>query len=162
MKNVLLLPLEREITVQPGGPLPKMNAVAVLLLLCMCDACHKQMTPDEAKNQLAGEWTLIVKSSCGDLGIRSDKLILHHDGRLEQHLEMTNGRRHESSADSKWSFMPENSVSLDERFNVAKSGAEVTVEKRHEILIVEFTRPPSILLNPDLNCFYQRVSGARE
>src|SRR5260370_39730218 len=56
-------------------------------------------------------------------------------------------------------FMPENSVSLDERFNVAKSGTEVSVEKRHEILIVEFSKPPSILLNPDLNCFYQRVSA---
>jgi hypothetical protein len=126
----------------------------------MSDACHKQVTPDEAKNQLAGDWKLIIKSSCADFGIRSDKLILHHDGRLEQHLEMADGKRYESSADSKWSFMPEKSVSLDERFNVAKSGSEITVEKRHEILIVEFTKPPSILLNPDLNCFYQRASSA--
>jgi len=117
------------------------------------------MTPDEVQNRLAGEWVLIVKSSCSDLGIRSDKLILHGDGRLEQHLEMTSGKRFDSSTDSKWSFMPENSVSLDERFNVAKSGTEVSVEKRHEILIVEFSKPPSILLNPDLNCFYQRVSA---
>ena len=140
--------------------LPKLKTVVALLLGYLCAGCHKQMTPDAAKNQLAGEWTLIVKSSCSDLGIRSDKLILHRDGRLEQHLEMISGKRFDSSTDGKWSFMPENSVSLDERFNVAKAGAEVIVEKRHEILIVEFTKPPSILLNPDLNCFYQHVSAA--
>jgi hypothetical protein len=139
--------------------LAKLNALIVLLLLCMCDAGRKQVAPDEASNQLAGAWTLIIKSSCADFGIRGDKLILHHDGRLEQHLEMADGKRYESSADSKWSFLPENSVSLDERFNVAKSGPEITVEKRHEILIVEFT-PPCILLNPDLNCFYQRAASA--
>lgn len=138
--------------------LPKLKAAVILLLGCLCAGCHKQVTSEEARSQLTGQWTLVVKSSCGDFGIRSDNLILHHDGRLEQHLEMISGKRFDSSTDSRWSFMPNNSVSLDERFNVEKSGTEVSVEKRHEILIVEFTKPPSILLNPDLNCFYQRVS----
>jgi hypothetical protein len=138
--------------------LPELKSLIVLLLGCLCAGCYKPVTPDDGKNQLAGQWILIVKSSCSDLGIRSDKLVLHRDGRLEQHLEMISGERFDSSADSKWSFIPGNSLSLDERFNVAKSGAKVSIEKRHEILIIEFTKPPSILLDPDQDCFYQRVS----
>jgi hypothetical protein len=140
--------------------LSKLNTLVVLLLMCQWVACSKQMTREEAKNQLAGEWMLVVKSDCENFGIRGDKLILHQDGRLEQHLEMTNAKTYVSSVDSKWSFLPRNSVSFDERFNVTKSNGEITVEKRHEILIVEFTNPPSILLNPDMNCFYQRHSTA--
>jgi hypothetical protein len=141
--------------------LPKLTIVVVLALMCLLAACQKPMSPDEARNSLTGEWKLVVKSSCNDLGIRSDRLLLHSNGQLEQHLEMADGKKFDSPPDSKWSFVPDHSVSLDERFNVSKSGATTNVEKRHEILIVEFTKPPSILLNPDQSCFYQQISTGK-
>ena len=138
--------------------LSKLSIVVGLALMYLCAACQKPPTPDSARKSLSGEWLLVVKSDCSDFGIRSDRLILHGNGQLEQHLEMADGRKLDSSTDSKWSFVPDHSVSLDERFNVSKGAS---VEKRHEILIVEFTNPPSILLNPDQNCFYQQTSAGK-
>ncbi len=89
------------------------------------------------------------------IGIESDKLILHSDGRLEQHLKLLNGK-HYDSAHERWEYTPDNGVFLDRRLTASAGTPEL------EGLIVEFSEPPAILLNPDQDCFYQKISSKED
>ena len=135
-----------------------MMLAVFILLLSFTLSCRRNATPDEARALLAGEWQLIIASNCRDLGIASDKLLLNLDGKMEQHAILSDGQ-HYDSVTERWQYLPDNRIELNERFNVSRAegnGGSGT-EKRFEILIVQFTNPPSILLDPDKNCFYQKM-----
>ena len=97
----------------------------------------------------------MIRHDCQDWGIESDKLILHSDDRLEQHLKFLNGKKFDS-AQEHWEYTPNNGISLNRRLT-APAG---TLES--EGLIVEFSEPPVILLNPDEDCFYQKISSKED
>jgi hypothetical protein len=85
--------------------------------------------------------------------VASDELILNSDGTFDQHLRLTNGQTYNSTA-NRWSFAPAHNISLDSRWNFPADRA--TPVRESESLIVEFTQPPSILIDPDSNCFYSK------
>jgi hypothetical protein len=119
-------------------------------------SCRKTPSPEEAHKLLTGEWRLVVRSDCAHWGIDSDTLILHADGTMEQHLKLRNGKKYDSVQEH-WEFLPDHSISLDRRLTVTDPQNAGTPQL--DVLIVEFSQPPVILLNPHQNCFYERFSS---
>jgi len=75
---------------------------------------------------------------------------------MEQHLKLLNGKKYDS-AQERWEYLPDHSISLDRRLIV--SDPQYAGIPQLEVLIVEFSQPPVILLNPHQNCFYERFSS---
>jgi len=128
----------------------------MMVLLFGTTSCRKTPNPAEAHRLLVGKWRLVVKSDCTHWGVDSDTLILHSDGRMEQHLKLLNGKKYDS-AQERWEYFPDHSISLDRRLIV--SDLQNAGIPESEVLILEFGDPPAILLNPDENCFYERFSS---
>ena len=133
------------------------------LLLCILTfsvGCKHIPSVAEANLLLAGRWELFLGQDCQDYGVRSDTLILHSDGRLEQHFVSTYNQRYDSTTEQ-WSYSPDNSVNFDARRNFFSKQPpnEVIGVREHETLIVEFGNPPVILTNPHSNCLYRRVGN---
>lgn len=122
--------------------------------------CSHPPSVSEANRTLEGRWELAIGHDCSDYGIRSDSLILHMDGRLEQHFLSTFGQRYDST-DQHWSYLPDNSVNFDMRKNfLTKQPPDRAVGVSiHETLLVEFGKPAVIVLNPHGDCFYRRVGS---
>ena len=87
--------------------------------------------------------------------LKVDKLILHSDGRLEQHLKFLNAKKFDS-AQEHWKYTPDDGILLNQRLTAPAGTPE------SEGLIVEFREPPVILLNPDEDCFYQKISSKED
>jgi hypothetical protein len=127
-----------------------------MALLFSTAGCRKPPNPEDAHRVLTGKWRLIVKTDCAHWGVASDILILHPDGRMEQHLKLLNGKKYDS-AQEHWEYLPDHSISLDRRLTVTDPQYAGTPQL--EVLIVEFSQPPVILLNPHQNCFYEPFSS---
>jgi len=130
--------------------------LALGLLLLALTACKKTPSPEQAHRLLTGRWHLIIKSDCKDWGIESDTLILHSDGSMEQHLKLLNGKKYDSLREH-WDYLPDHSISLDRRLTV--SDPQNAGIPQLQVLILEFSGPPAIVLNPGENCFYERFSA---
>ncbi len=130
--------------------------VSSIALLFSTASCRKTPNPAEAHKLLTGKWRLVVKTDYVHWGIDSDTLILHADGRMEQHLELLTGKKYDS-VQERWEYLPDRSISLDRRLTV--TDPQYAGVPQLEVLIVEFNQPPVILLNPHQNCFYQRFSS---
>jgi hypothetical protein len=133
----------------------KSGSLLLFVALLAAVGCNHKRTESEARSLLVGEWNLHVGSDCADYDVASDKLILHSDGIFEQHTVSKRGYRYDAPAE-KWDYLPEHSVFLDSRkdFFNSQSTNEFVGVRRVEGLLVEFTTPSVILLNPDQNCFY--------
>jgi hypothetical protein len=118
--------------------------------------CRSKPNSEEARKLLAGKWRLESRHDCNHWGIDSDILILHADGRMEQHLKLLNGKSYDSVQEH-WEYIPDDSISLDQRLTVTNPQYAGIPES--EVLIVEFSEPPAIVLNPDQDCVYQRFSS---
>lgn len=132
-----------------------LGAAGIAVLLGTA-GCRKTPSPEEAHSLLAGKWRLVVKSDCEHWGIEGDVLILHSDGELEQHLKLLNGKHYDSD-EGHWEYLPDHSISLDHR--LAVSDPTYAGIPKTEVLILEFSDPPIILLNPYEDCFYERFSS---
>src|SRR5215470_5377507 len=77
----------------------------VIVLLCglLMLGCNRSATVAEAKRELTGRWILNTKHDCTYGPVESDELLLHKDGRLEQHLKLKDGPEFDST-DGHWSF----------------------------------------------------------
>jgi hypothetical protein len=118
--------------------------------------CRRTPSPEEAHKLLTGKWRLVVKSSCKHWGVDGDMLILRSNGTMEQHLKLLNGQLYDS-VQQHWEYLPDHSISLDRRLVV--SDPQYAGIPRSEVLILEFSDPPVILLNPHEDCFYERFSS---
>jgi len=130
--------------------------LALALLLLGLNACKKTPSPEQAHRLLVGKWKLVVRSDCEHWGVESDTLILHYDGTMEQHLRLLNGRKYDSAREH-WEYLPDHSISLDRRLTV--SDPQNAGIPQLQVLILEFSDPPAIVLNPSENCFYERFSS---
>jgi hypothetical protein len=131
--------------------------LSLILALSASVGCNHKRTDSEARSLLPGEWNLHIGSDCSASDVASDKLILHSDGTFEQHTVSKRGFHYDAPAE-KWEYSPENGVLLDSRkdFLNSQPANEFVGARRAEGLIVEFTTPLVILLNPDQNCFYTK------
>ncbi len=142
--------------------LRKLSLLWALLLPCLLltISCSRAPSVPEANRLLEGRWELVIGHNCSGYGIKSDVLILHGDGRLEQHFVSIYGQRYDST-DQHWSYLPDRSINLDMRKNfLTKRPADGTIGVSiHETLLVEFGKPSVIVLNPDGSCFYRKIAG---
>jgi hypothetical protein len=131
-----------------------------LSVLLLTISCSRAPSAAEANRLLAGRWKLVIGQDCRGNGIKSDVLFLHGDGRLEQHFLSDYGQRFVST-DERWSYVPDDSINFDMRkdFLHRQPPNEAVGVSIHETLLVEFGNPAIILLNPDGNCFYQKVGN---
>jgi hypothetical protein len=116
--------------------------------------CNHPPSEAEAKRQLHGRWLLNTEHNCTYGPVESDELLLHEDGRLEQHLKLKDGRVF-NSTDGRWSFIPQTNVGLESRWDFRSDAKEPI--KESESLIVEFGKEPVIVIDPDSNCFYMKA-----
>lgn len=123
-------------------------------------SCNRTPTPAEANRLLPGRWELVLGHDCSDYGIKSDNLVLHGDGRLEQHFLSDYGQRYDTT-DQHWSYLPDNSINFDARKNFfTKQPSDKAIGVSiHETLLVEFGNPSVIVLNPHGDCFYRKVGN---
>lgn len=134
----------------------KLVTTLSLAALFLAVGCRKAPNPVEAHRLLVGKWRLVIKSDCEDWGVKSDTLILHSDQRMEQHITLLNGRKYDSFQE-RWEYFPDHSISLDRRLIV--SDPQNAGIPQLQVLILEFSDPPAIVLNPSENCFYERFSS---
>jgi hypothetical protein len=102
-------------------------------------------------------------SACKDYGLRSDTLVLRSDGTFDQYTVAQDGRQFETKGQH-WKFTPPSSIELDQRRNffTAQRYKDLVGVSEFESIIVEFSSPPSIVFNPDSDCFYTKTEGATD
>jgi len=125
-----------------------------VVVTCLC-ACSSNQNQVLSRNTLVGTWQLQIGSSCSSRGVISDQLIFYSDGRLEQHAVYGSGKRYDA-LDQRWDVIPEKSVSLRNWLDLTDNP---TGKPTFAVLSVEIRRPPTILVNPDSNCFYIKESN---
>jgi hypothetical protein len=114
-----------------------------------------------------GEWDLLLRHECENYPIRSDRLTLHADGTFDQHTVLKDGQKVESTGQH-WRYLEKDSIALSSRRdwephsdpNLKKSTdiqPPIAGVSENEVLIVHFSSPPEILLNPDSDCVYVRT-----
>jgi hypothetical protein len=128
-----------------------MLRMMVRLLLVASVGCNRTPNGDTATKDLVGTWTFQSGSGC-KYGVASDVLEIRQDGSFVQRT-VPLGSVDATLTQGRWAYSEPRGISLDKRFHVPAQG---TVERRSEILVVEFSSPPIILLDPDSNCFYER------
>jgi hypothetical protein len=74
---------------------------------------------------------------------------------MDQRLTFTSGKIVESH-DQRWSLYSDGGVSFERRINVTQGE---NTELRSEGLVVRYGEKPIILIDPDTNCFYERVAS---
>jgi hypothetical protein len=122
----------------------------LVIIVAFLIACSAKKSDEVSRSLLVGRFQLQIRSACSSKGLMSDELVLHADGRLEQHTHMNNGNKYDA-ADQHWSYVPDHSVSLNDWLDLTdnpsgKAGAAV--------LLIELNEPPVILVNPDSDCVY--------
>jgi hypothetical protein len=140
----------------------KLTRLFALLVTVLGSSCTRTPSPGGASRVLAGYWELALGHDCRDLGIRSDTLVLHGDGTLEQHFISLYNQRYDSDA-GRWSYSPDNHINFDghKNFITKQPFTGVVGLSIPENLIVEFGRTPAILLNPDSDCFYRKTGDEK-
>jgi hypothetical protein len=136
-----------------------MLRMMLLIILIYAAGCERRQASYETqRSELVGVWKLakVSPQSCpyGE-SIKDDRLILRPDGTMEQTLVFLDGRSLESHG-QRWFLYSNGNVSLERRINV-KSGQGT--EFRSEGLVVHHGENPIMLIDPDSNCFYQRVAN---
>ena len=116
-----------------------LRAVAFLALASVLYGCQHS---SQSADALYGRWKLQQPKGCEQPGIKSDSLLLHADGTMEQQVVFADGTEYSSKVEH-WRFLPPNTVASEKRLNVEVGPRGVSQkEKRTEALIVEFTHPP--------------------
>jgi len=120
--------------------------------LLICCSCNKDGHESDELNRrlLVGTFQLQIRSSCLDRGLLSDELVLHADGRLDQHTVFKSGKRYDAS-DQHWSYLPGDSVSLQKWMDFTDNP---TGKPGGAVLLVKLGNPQLILVNPDSDCVY--------
>lgn len=122
---------------------------------------HKNLTGDHPY-ELVGTWELLIRGSCTDYAIKSDRLVLHPDGTFEQHIISNSGKRIDATGQH-WQYQANDGtghIALDKRlesftpeFSGHSKGQSVAT---FEVLIVEVKSEPVIVLHPDSDCVYSK------
>ena len=133
------------------------TAIVAILGLCVCAACTPKQRADAARRELIGNWKLNMAHNCAYGPVISDIMQLREDGGLEQSVLLQSGAKLDSDR-GHWSFIPPSNVGLESHWSFPQNATAPVRESTS--LIVEFHRSgnPVILINPDSNCFYEKVT----
>jgi len=127
--------------------------VAVSSIVCL-PACSRK--PSDPRAALVGQWNLHVGTGdCSGRGIESSTLELRNDGTSEQRDKFKDGPEFVTAG--KWRPESDDGVAID-NLRITNTGE---IDKYafpiHASLIVEWSKPPNILLNPHDDCFFSKA-----
>ena len=140
--------------------LRKIVRAAVAVAFVLSASCNgRPVVHENREPELVGDWDLLLRHDCENYAIRSDHLTLHADGTFDQHSVLKDGQKVESTGQH-WRYLEKDSVALSTRRdwephsdpNLKKSTdvqPQIAGINENEVLIVHFSSPPEILLNPD-------------
>jgi len=140
---------------------PALSSFLAFQLLASA-GCSPKYDKANGTRILSGSYRLNSTNNCTYGPVDSDVLVLHPDGRLEQHVRLKDGRKFDSEQ-GRWEFSPPSNVWLDDRWDFHFENTRKDPEKGSYSLTVEFfsKEPPVIVVDPDDNCFYERGSTAQ-
>jgi hypothetical protein len=98
-----------------------------------------------------------MRHDCEESPIHSDTLILHSDGTFDQQTTMKDGRSIKSTGQH-WSYMEKDYIFLDQRRRWDSHSDPPEGIGELEVLMVQFGKPPVILINPHSDCLYVKQS----
>lgn len=120
--------------------------------------CQRVPSPMEAKKELIGQYKLFIgadKTFIRNKDLLSSTLVLRSDGTFEEECIFQNKGR--STIDGSWHYFEGNVQFSRFRDCAGVWPSEIVKEDGAASLIVRFSKPPIILISPDVNVFYERV-----
>jgi hypothetical protein len=133
--------------------LRKLAPIALVIVLASCDT---GADPATAARVLPGEYAFRPNNGCTYGPVKSDQLILYPNGTYDQHLRLQDGRSFDSTG-QKWVFISRHNIGMESRWDYP-AGAKAPI-RESDSLVVEFSKPPVIVIDPDNNCFYEQVAS---
>ncbi|MBI2682458.1 MAG: hypothetical protein HYX26_04450 [Acidobacteriales bacterium] len=106
------------------------------------------------KEDLVGEWRLVIGSDCRERQFALESLVLSENGSMTQRMKTNAGVINEFS-DENWKYLGENIVVLEGRRDF--SGVRGESYKRGGEVLDLVSDPPTILLSPDSDCMYVKA-----
>jgi hypothetical protein len=129
----------------------------LIVLMVSCVACLGGCSrrPSNPSAALVGQYKLHVgKGNCSTRGIESSTLELRSDGTSEQRDRFKDGSQFVTPG--KWQSGGDN-VALDALRITTTGEIDKNASPIYASLIVEWSKPPNILLNPDDDCFFAKA-----
>jgi hypothetical protein len=135
---------------KPSFPL----IVVAVYSLAYLSGCSR--APSNPSAALVGQYKLhIGNGNCSARGIESSTLELLPDGRSEQRDRFKDGSQFVTPG--KWRYSADNHVALDDLRITTTGEIDKNASPINASLIVEWSKPPNILLNPDDDCFFAKA-----
>lgn len=127
-----------------------------VLLLSLIVGCHKS-SPADRRQALVGTWQMVLGHDCQDYHIKSDTLNLNADGTFIQVVVADDGRTCRSGVEH-WTYRYPSSIEFNRRrdFLVSQTSRDLVGTPEFEILVVQYSSPPVIVLNPHTDCAYAK------
>ncbi len=126
-------------------------AVAVSALACL-NGCSRR--PHDPRAALVGQYRLSWRndSNCSGRGIQDSTLELRQDGTSEQRDHFNDGSHFLTAG--KWRYDGKDGVLFDNLRVTTTLEIDKNASADSAGLIVQWTKPPNILLNPDDDCLF--------
>jgi hypothetical protein len=136
--------------------LPLLTAVFSFSFVCLNGCSHR---PTDPRGALVGQYRLHWGSSsnCSGRRIETSTLELRPDGTSEQRDRFKDGS--EFVTEGKWQYDGEDGVLLDSLRATNTLEIDKNASATHAGLIVQWSNPPNILLNPDDDCVFVKAQS---
>jgi len=136
-----------------------MKGSSVLIFAVICSAgclttCSR--TPSDPRTALVGHYRLHVgHGNCAGREIETSTLELRPDGTSEQSDQFKDGSRFVTAG--KWQYDGGDHISIDNLRTTTTLEIDKNASANHASLIVQWSKPPNILLNPDDDCLFAKM-----
>jgi hypothetical protein len=126
-------------------------AVAVSAVACL-NGCSRR--PSDPRAALVGQYRLSWRngSNCSGRGIEDSTLELRQDGTSEQRDHFKDGSQFLTAG--RWRYDGKDGVLLDNLRVTTTLEIDKNASATRAGLIVQWSKPPNILLNPDDDCLF--------
>jgi len=132
---------------------PSLVVVALFSVSCL-GGCSR--TPSNPGAALVGQYTLHVGNGyCSGRGIENSILELRPDGTSEQRDRFRDGSQFVTAG--KWQYDGDDHIAIDNLRITTTGEIDKNASPIHASLIVQWSKPPNILLNPDDDCVFAQA-----
>jgi hypothetical protein len=126
--------------------------ISVFAAACLGGCSRKPSNPRAA---LVGQYKLHVGTGkCSGRGIESSTLELRDDGTSEQRDKFNDGSQFVTP--SKWRLDSDGDVAFDNLRITSTGEVDKNASPVHASLVVQWSKEPNILLNPDDDCLFKK------
>jgi len=127
---------------------------SALSFLCL-NGCARR--PNDPHAALIGLYRLHWEkgSNCSERGITSSTLELRADGTSEQRDNFKDGSHFVT--DGKWTYDGNDDISIENLRITTTGEIDKNASATHAGVLVQWSRPPNIVLNPDDDCLFSKM-----